>query len=171
MLGIERSKNPAVDMTGEYAKLNQGDKILFLCQTFEKTQVVPRRKLRIEEGTVIFMPLINYLATIPEDGRTEEEIQSTAKWKMDSVAIVRLTINLFDIKLRVEDFRFRSNVFEVSVPPFNLLGLNSGIIKCASDGYWIMLEPANRSLAMYSTASCSSGRTRISVDYSIELAN
>ncbi len=56
------------------------------------------------------MPLINYLATIPEDGRTEEEIQSTAKWKMDSVAIVRLSINLFDIKLRVEDFRFRSNV-------------------------------------------------------------
>ncbi len=35
-LGIERSKNPAVDMTGEYAKLNQGEKISLSMSDFRK---------------------------------------------------------------------------------------------------------------------------------------
>ncbi len=156
-------------MVGTFSKLNQREEVFFLCQTFERTEEVPKRTLTVKSGTIFLMPLINYISTMPSDGRNEEEISTTAMKKMDSIAIIELSINQIGLRLSPKDFRFRSNAFHVLLPSSNILDLKGGIVTCVSDGYWIMIEAISGPLEISSSATCSSGRTKISAKYFIEI--
>jgi hypothetical protein len=163
--------NPAVDATGKFSRLGQTQKnVIFLCQTFERVKNVPVRNVMVQSGTSIFMPLINYISTIPTDGQTKEELVSTARAKIDSVEVADLSINKMSLPLNICEYRFRSNLFQVKLPCHNILNSNLDIATCVSDGYWIMIKPIKSAMTISSNASCSTGRTRISITYHIQVS-
>jgi len=44
-------------------------------------------------GKAIFMPIINWISIMPEDGTTDRDLLSTAKQKIDTVQNLSITIN------------------------------------------------------------------------------
>jgi hypothetical protein len=169
LLSISLERNPALDMTGRFARLNQPHRnVLFLCQTYEGMGIVPFRILNVGPGTSVFMPIINYLSTLPSDGLTEAELTSTARRKIDSVQEIVLELDGKDVEFDFVEHRFVTSIFHIRLPRSNLLNMKEGVAACVSDGYWVMLEPIGRRVNIRTSASCSSGRVQISAKYLID---
>jgi hypothetical protein len=167
LLSVSKAMSPAFDLTGKYANLNQTDRnVFFLCQTFGKLSSTPIRKVVIH-NRAIFMPIINWISVIPDDGCNDEQLLEAAGRKIDVVESLQLFINHHRINVDLEKYRVRSFPFEVSLPKENLLDLKEGPARCASDGYWVLFESVKQSLALSSYGSCSLGVNRISMSYTL----
>jgi hypothetical protein len=116
------------------------------------------------------MPLINYISIIPYDGKNKEELIFTAQGKIDSVQELNLTIDGRKAPVDFSDYRVRCGPFHLFLPSRNLLDVNDGMATCVSDGYWIMFI-VRKSVNVSSSASCSLGRTLISIEYLIEISS
>ena len=83
-----------MDLTGENASLNQpNSRVFFLCQTIEGGQGIPNRTICIPIGTMLLMPVINWLSIWGEDGKTDYELSRVAKKKMDVVSNLQFSID------------------------------------------------------------------------------
>jgi len=116
------------------------------------------------------MPVINWISINDMNSPTDEEMEMLARDKMDRVGKLNLLINGKQVDLKLEDYRFRSGVFEMMMPDQNALGVPTGPYRLLSDGYWIFLKPGGSELTVSSFGSCSSGITEIGVDYHIRIA-
>ena len=136
-LGIPRSINPAMDQTGENASLNQPtSKVFFLCQTIEGRQGIPNRSICVPIGTMLLMPVINWLSIWGEDGETDKELSLVAKKKMDVVSNLQFSMNDCLLPIELEMSRITSNFFCAYFHPDNVFGIGRPYFRPAlSDGY------------------------------------
>jgi hypothetical protein len=167
VLNIPAHKNPMLDQSGQNASLNQGSAdVFFLCQTYEQTSSIPTRVIEIPIGKLIFMPVINWLSLSGSDGFSDEELLSIAKKRIDMVVNLEASINGERIH-GLEKFRVRSPFFEVDLPEGNVIGLPPGNRRGVSEGYWIFIVSECKKVNLKSFGSCSSGATKIGVNYNI----
>lgn len=167
---IPKESNPTLDWTGVGVHTNQiFNNIFFLCQTYEGVKDTPLRRNKIPKGTSIFMPIINWISILHQDGETDEELIKIAKNKMDLVGPLEITINDDYVKKGLEKYRVQSPFFEIELPKNNIFGLNSGKRRCISEGYWIFLRPIYQNIILKSFSSCSSGLTTIKVNYDLSV--
>lgn len=167
---IPKHRNPAFDWNGSQIYENQNNSgILFLCQTYEGVKKTPHRKNLIIKGTSVFMPIINWISLMNYDGESDKQLLEVANQKMDVVGRLELTINGITINKGLEKYRIQSPFFEIDLPEGNLFDIPSGKRRCVSDGYWIFLLPVFRNLNLSSFSSCSSGITKIKVNYNLNV--
>jgi hypothetical protein len=86
---------------------------------------------------------------------------------MNSIGDLRIIVNGNEILKDFSEYRVQTSPFYVNLPKHNILGLNCGTKKLASDGFWILTESIVRSLCLKTFGSCSAGLTKIGVDYEI----
>lgn len=169
LLSIPKSINPTNDLTGTHASVGQPDpRVFFLCQTIEGVKEIPIREISIPKGTSIFMPILNWISDFYEHGNSEQELVETAKHRMDSIGNLNFSLEGKNIQ-GLEKFRALSDFFSVELPTDNILGLPPGRTRFISDGYWIFTEPIRNDLALSTYASCSSGVTKIGINYCIKV--
>jgi hypothetical protein len=152
---IPKENNPALDCTGANVNVNQiYSDVLFLCQTVEGVDFTPIRRSTISASRAIFIPIINWISIVNEDGNTDEELIEIAKNKMDVIGNLEITINEVTINTGLNKYRARSPFFEIDLPENNIFGLPQGKRRCISDGYWIFLKPIYGDLRLRSVSSC-----------------
>jgi hypothetical protein len=167
ILSIPSQGNPLLDQNGRNAYTNQEySEVFFLCQTYEQTSTIPTRSVRIKAGKLIIMPVINWLSTMGCDGANDEELLSVAKKRMDHVADLEAVIDGEKVN-GLQGFRVLSPFFEFDLPKDNILGLPPGRKRGISDGYWIFVAIHGSEARLRSFGSCSSGATKIGVNYDI----
>jgi len=173
LVGIPRSTNPAMDLTGENANLNQPDRrVFFLCQTIEGVQSIPRRTISIPFGTMLLMPIINWLSIGGEDGNTDNELSNMAKKKMDNISNLQFSINDCPLSIDLENCRMTSSPFHAYFPPNNIFDIAEPNYRpVLSDGYWIFLKPLKSDSVLTTYGSCSKGLTKIGISYKICLVH
>jgi len=168
LLSISKSLNPAMDSSGENASIGQSkSKVFFLCQSIENVKP-PSRKISIRTGTSLFLPIINWISNFYEHGKSEKELIETATEKMDVIGNLRFNLNGINIQ-GLEKYRFRSKFFTVELPQDNILDLPAGKARLISDGYWVFTKPIVTDTRISTFGTCSSGVTKIGVDYSIRV--
>lgn len=171
ILQIPKNINPLSDLEGKNAYLNQiHDNVFFLCQTVESSEKIPHRTIRIPKQSAIFMPVINWVSVLHEDGESDEQLLRVARERMDVVKDLLIYIN--DIALTTDilkKFRAESPFMDLFLPENNIFGYNRGQTRIISDGYWIFLKPISGNIRIKSSGSCSSGITKIGVHYNIEI--
>jgi len=167
LFSIPRSKNPAFDPDGSNSNINQNNRnVFFLCQTYqERIYSIPNRTVTIPTQRSIFMPIINWVSVLHVDGETDNELAKVAKQRMDIVSNLEITINGRTIRDGLEGYRAQSPVFEIALPEDNIISLPPGITRAVSDGYWLFIKPLNNDIKLSSFGSCSSGLTKIGVNY------
>jgi hypothetical protein len=163
---IPKENNPALDWTGDNVHVNQiYPNVLFLCQTIEGVESLPIRKSTIPINRAIFMPVINWISIMNVDGDTDIELIEVARHRMDVIGTLEIIINGITINKGLEKYRVQSPFFEIDLPQNNIFGLPSGKRRCISDGYWIFFKCISQNIMLYSYSSCSSGLTKIKVNY------
>ena len=169
LLVIPKSINPAMDDTGHHAHIGQIDpNVFFLCQTIEGVKRLPMRTISIPRGRSIFMPILNWISNFYEHGNSEQELIQTAKKRMDVIGHIEVKCDGMAIQ-GLERYRSLSNFFVVKLPEDNVLDLPAGRARLVSDGYWIFTKPIFDDVVISTDGSCSSGTTRIAVNYSIKV--
>ena len=169
LLSIPRTTNPAFDSTGQNALINQREQhVFFLCQTYEGVESVPSRKITISRNKGVFLPIINWVSLMEHDGKTDQELLNLARERMDVVANLEIKINGITVREGLEKYRFLSPFFDAHLPEDNIIGIAPGKRRGISDGYWLFLKPQNDEVTLTSFGSCSSGATKIGVDYQID---
>jgi hypothetical protein len=168
ILNIPKNKNPLYDMDGKYANLNQPHRnVFFLCQTLESSEKTPYRRVMIPR-LAVFMPILNWISVLGEDGNSDEQLSLVAKKRIDAVKNLELSVNEDTFSSwQLMKFRFRSPVLNICLPDNNILGCKSSKTRVVSDGYWIFLKRINYNTRIRSYGSCSSGVTKINVNYDI----
>jgi hypothetical protein len=168
LLSISKSLNPAMDSSGENASIGQSNSnVFFLCQSIENVKP-PGRKISIRRGTSLFLPIINWISNFYEHGKSERELIETAAEKMDVIGNLKFNLNGINIQ-GLEKYRFRSKFFTVELPQDNILDLPPGKARLISDGYWVFTKPIVTDTRISTFGTCSSGVTKIGVDYSIKV--
>jgi hypothetical protein len=172
LLGIQKPNNPAHDMTGDNAYINQiNADVFFLCQTFERTRIYPLRKVKIPNNKKIFLPILNWISYRDQENQSEGNLRLEAADRMDRIGMLKFSINEKPIEENLVDFRIRTSIFEVDLPKDNILGAKSGLTTVVSDGYWLFLESNLKEISISSLGSCSSGVTEIGTNYHIIFTN
>jgi hypothetical protein len=169
LLSIPKSVNPAMDSSGENASIGQPEsKVFFLCQTIEGVKQQPHRKICINRGTSLFLPVINWVSDFYEHGNSESELIKIAKQRMDAIGNLEFRLNGTNIH-GLEKYRCLSKFFTIELPKDNILDLPVGKALLISDGYWVFTEPIVSNTTIFTFGSCSSGVTKIGVNYSIKI--
>lgn len=171
ILQIPKYINPLFDMDGKNAYLDQiHGKVFFLCQTLESSEIIPVRTIKIPRESSIFMPIINWISVLHEDGENDEELLRVSRERMDVVKDLQIYINEIILTTdQLKKFRTQSSFLDVFLPENNIFDHTSGRTRIVSDGYWIFLKPVNNNIMIKSHGSCSSGLTKIRVDYNINI--
>ena len=169
ILKIPKVTNPLFDMSGVNAHINQFDKnVFFLCQTLESTDRISQRTITIPKCSSIFMPIINWLSILHEDGETDDDLLFRAKERMDVVKDLNMVIDgIVAERELIRKFRFRSPFIDIILPEGNLFDKPAGPTRVVSDGYWFFLKPLSKNTMINSFGSCSSGITKIRSEYRI----
>ncbi len=172
LLGIEKPNNPALDMTGDNAHLNQSNPdVFFLCQMFEISRIYPLRRVKIPKNKKLFLPILNWISYRDHENQSEENLISEAANKMNEIGMLMFSINENPIVGNLIDFRIRTPIFQVELPKDNLLDAKPGLTTVVSDGYWLFLESKSEEINISSLGACSSGVTKIGTNYQILFTN
>ena len=170
MLTIPKSKNPTLDPEGNNAYINQDNPhVFFLCQTWDNAALIPTRTVNILIGQSIFMPIINWISFPDNQFHDDRGLILSAKKKIDVVENLELVVYGTSIREGLHRYRVRTPVFECLLPEDNVFELEAGKKRVVSDGYWVFLKPLQKSTQLSSFGSCSSGKTKISIKYTIRL--
>ena len=115
LLSIPMPRNPAFDFTGANANMNQNHpNVFFLCQTYEGVASIPIRIVTLRAGKSIFMPIINWVSILHNDGETDQELIDIAIRKMDVVANLQITVDGITIKKGLEGTGLGLHFFRLS---------------------------------------------------------
>jgi hypothetical protein len=169
LLSIPKPLSPALDWTGSKASVNQHDpNVFFLCQTVEGVEFTPVRRHLLNSKKAILIPVINWISTMDEDGKTDEELLNVAKRKMDVVNNLEVSINKIRLS-NLKKYRVKSSFFDVTLPHNNIFDLPPGRRRSVTDGYWLFFKPLESSVEILTCGSCSSGVTRLRVCYELSV--
>jgi hypothetical protein len=171
LVSIPKDQSPLFDISGRNAAINQSSSsVFFLCQTYESQEVVPTRSVEVPASCLLFLPIINWISILHLDGETDEELMEVARERMNAARNLEIVIDGIRYSKGLEHHRALSPFFEAILPENNLFGLPSGRRRAISDGYWVFIRPGLKQFEISSEGSCSSGRTRIRVGYSVSIS-
>lgn len=166
ILSIPRTDNPGYDKTGERISKNQHSDVLFLPGTFGG---VAERNISIPANKPILLPVINCTTSFAEAPRlkTESQLMEFVKSQIDDIGIKHASLDGIELK-NMEQYRVRSQIFDVFFPEDNVYNVKSGQTRAASDGFWLFLKPLSPGLhQIHTNGSCLLGKIRIEVKYSL----
>lgn len=170
LLSMPSSLNPVNDMNGKFAHMGQtNENLFFLAQTIESANSTPNRTIQIKKGDFVFMPILNWISIQDSIVSSDEELADLAKEKMDNVGNLTVHLNKVPLNRDFRKFRIQTPPFEVFLPAENVLGLPSGTARIISDGYWLFFKPFLKKFEIGTYGSCSSGLTKIRVNYTIKV--
>jgi len=156
VFSIPLSANPIFDETGEKCMVGQYGPVWFLAGTFGGTA---RRDCSIPEGKALFLPVLNnMLFNSPNvcgqgsENDSADALRALIAPTSDNVTTLSVQVDDESVQGLKEDFRFKSKVFEVSLPEdniYNPLCVEAGLGKvpagiyspAVSDGFYVMLKP------------------------------
>jgi hypothetical protein len=156
LLGQPASTNPALDLTGAFARQGQTGDVFFLAgavalagDPFSKSV---QRTVTIPPGKAIFFPILNFEFAnkdTPPGGFTEAQLRAFAAGPLDTATGVYATLD--GVSLAPQIMRIKSPVFSYTLPKvkkgdlnlYQKLGLDiTGTVDgTISDGYWVYLPP------------------------------
>jgi hypothetical protein len=139
LLSAPIDSNPSTDKTGQYCHVNQNNpNAWFLAGTSGGYE---ERKCSIPEGMAILVSPIEVICTFAEfpELKTEENLRQCAKSDQDAVKDVKLIVDSIPIK-DLQKYRVASQLFNVTLPENNILGVSPQSTEAISDGTFIMLK-------------------------------
>lgn len=142
ILSIPKKMNPALDETGKYCAINQNDEnVWFLAGTFGN--VIPVKRIcKIPAGRAIFFPILE-----KEDSFTEDQDLTTEQELIKRVTdatnlVIQMEANIDGRRLnQLENYRARSEVFDLTFPKDNVYDVRPGLTRSVCDGYWLFIKP------------------------------
>jgi hypothetical protein len=143
---IPRDFNPGYERTGMYCERNQTWPVWFLVGTFEEFASAERR-CTIPCAMAIMFPAIVSEKSFVEypQLRTEGELVNMASEANERVKSAYIEID--GIRLpNIKHFRIRSCPFDLYFPENNIFGVQPGVTRSVSEGYWIILGPLTRGI-------------------------
>ena len=162
--------NPASDKLGICSELRQDDPYMwFLAGTFGGSA---NRTCNVPVGRAILIPIINYECSFADEPliTSEQELELKCKKEIDDIKHLSVSIDGVTFT-NLERYRVRSPVFSINLKENNILGVNSGLTKMITDGFWIFLKPlkiGDHNVTSY--GSCRSGKIRIQTTYNLNIA-
>jgi hypothetical protein len=140
LLSIPSGDDPSDDKTGDKCAINQVDEhVWFLSGHGPGTH---ETFCKVPLGKAILIPILTGFCDYHHDSesKTESELRACAFSGIRG-ASMQLSINGIEIK-NVESYRVQSPLFDLSVPPDNVFGLEPiNSTQAAADGYYVMVEP------------------------------
>ena len=171
ILGIPKSKNPALDTTGEHAGiLEQKQKVLFLAgKLAAEGGALPERCCNIPSNKSILIPIINCESNSLEcpELMTDEDI--VKRVQNDEDTIVRPECYVDNVKIPPQRVKSDPTIFEVKMVEDNIFDVNGGgWTRASADGYWTFLKPLPKGQHTITfQGSCENGRLHAGANYRI----
>jgi hypothetical protein len=132
------SQNPLSDETGERCASNQNGTVWFLVGTFGGSVT---RQCTIPTGTSLFFPLLNTECSIAGgDGTNEQELRSCATAQIDRASSLKAIVDGVQVP-DLQAYRAQSQLYTITLPPDNIMGVEPGTTPSIAEGYWIFLSP------------------------------
>jgi hypothetical protein len=142
MISIPKKKNPSLDRTGKYCSINQDNRnVWFLTGTFGNIGPI-KRKCIIPAGKAIFFPILVKEDSLVEDSdlRTEDDLINRCEQATNRLIDIEASIDDKRID-QLENYRVRSEVFDLSFPEDNVYNVRPGLTRSVCDGYWLFIKP------------------------------
>jgi hypothetical protein len=132
------SQNPLSDETGERCASNQNGTVWFLVGTFGGSVT---RQCTIPAGASLFFPLLNTECSIAGgDGTNEQELRSCATAQIDRVSNLKAIVDGVQVP-DLHNYRAQSQLYNITLPTDNIMGVEAGTTPSIAEGYWIFLNP------------------------------
>ena len=166
-LSMPIDNNPAYDITGEKANVNQPyPNVWFLAGT---TGGTAERTITVPVGKAILVPIINITTSYLENPnlRTEGDMAAYVNSHMKDIVKKEASIDGEDLLIS-DNYRVRCPTFSFFFPKNNIYGVHEGRTKGTGDGYWLFIKPLSRGTHTIRTSgACMSGK--IKIDTNIKL--
>jgi len=148
---IPWDRNPSYDDTGKYCSENQSGPVWFLTLAYKHPVT---RTCDIPENTALLITLLNSECSYAEFPllKTEEELRECAKRMQDLVVGVNASLNKVHVP-NLENYRVQTDVFNFTLPEYNILNLTSQTTQAVADGNWLFLKPLNAGIYELKTKS------------------
>ena len=146
------SQSPLSDDTGERCALNQTGTVWFLVGTFGGSVT---RQCTIPAGTSLFFPLLNTECSIAGgDGTNEQELRSCATAQIDRASSLKAIVDGVQVP-DLQKYRAQSQLYTITLPTDNIMGVEAGTTPSIAEGYWIFLNalpPGNHEITFGGSA-------------------
>jgi hypothetical protein len=172
-LAIPKSVNPVLDITGEYAGVDQqNNDVLFLAGKLADEDIkVPNRFCTIPAKKSILFPVINCESNPLEypELRTHQDI--IERVKRDEDTIIRKECFVDDKRIPAQRVKSDPTIFGLSMVKDNLFNVEGGgSTYASSDGYWVFLKPLPTGKHVISfQGSCEYGKLNSGANYRLEV--
>jgi hypothetical protein len=168
-LSTPKSKNPVLDVTGEYSNVNQpAQDVWFLAgKMADEDSSCPSRSCSIPVGRSILFPVINCEANLLEYPELKTEQELIDHVTADENTIVEKFCLLNGKPTPVQRVKSDPLIFDVTIHEDNISNVKGGGTTVVSgDGYWVFLKPPTPGDYLLSfRGSCEKGRLRSGADY------
>jgi hypothetical protein len=102
---------------------------------------VSHRAYTVPPGKAILFPIICAECSEAEgNGSTDGELRACADGLIDHVTVVEASVDGVAVQ-HLDSYRVQSPLFQFTLPPDNVLGLDPGTTPSVSDGFWVILAP------------------------------
>jgi hypothetical protein len=142
MLSIPKKKNPSLDSTGKYCSINQDNRnVWFLTGTFGNIGPI-KRKCIIPAGKAIFFPVLVKEDSLAEDSDLKTGADLIKRCEQATNRLINIEAFIDDQRLEhLENYRVRSEVFDLMFPKDNVYNVRPGLTRSVCDGYWLFIKP------------------------------
>ncbi len=168
-LATPKSTNPVLDMSGEYASVNQPPcDVWFLSgKLADEDRNVPNRVCSIPRGRSILFPVINCEANPLEYPELKTKQLLMDHVTTDENTILEKVCFLDGMPVPVKRVNSDPPIFEVTITEDNVCGIKArGNTIAYGDGYWVFLKPLSTGDHLLSfRGSCENGRLRSGANY------
>jgi hypothetical protein len=172
ILSTQKSCNPLIDQSGEYADINQPNEyVWFLAGKLgSEDKNFPLRNCNIPVGRSILFPVINCEANLIEFPELKTKEALVDHVVNDEDTIVEKICMLNDRPIDVQRVKSDPEIFEVSLNNDNIYNVNGGNTIACADGYWVFLRPLPRGEYELSfRGSCENGRLCSGANYKLKI--
>ena len=180
IMAIPKGKSPLLDDTGSRWNTNQpSSDVWYLIGNFAteenaEKRIFPRRKITMEAGRSVLIPVLNCMASFLEYSgppfylKTYDDLLRHVNKDVNSVIRKDIFINnkKYDpIRIAADPKIVKATVIEDNA--FNIK--NTGSTHAAADGYWVFLKPIPKgNYAIHFEGSCENGRLSAGASYDID---
>ena len=135
MLSIPKKKNPSLDRTGKYCSINQDNhNVWFLTGTFGNIDPI-KRKCIIPSGKAIFFPVLVKEDSLAEDSDLKTEADLIKRCEQATNRLINIEAYIDDQRMEhLENYRVRSEVFDLVFPNDNVYSVRPGLTRSVCDG-------------------------------------
>jgi hypothetical protein len=142
MLSIPKKINPSLDTTGMYCSVNQDNhNVWFLTGTFGNVHPI-KRKCIIPTGKAIFFPVLVKEDSLVEDSDLKTEADLIRRCEQATNRLINIEACIDDQRMEhLENYRVRSEVFDLVLPNDNVYSVRPGLTRSVCDGYWLFIKP------------------------------